>query len=326
VARLLEIQNLRVTLQTDAGPLHAVRGIDLSLERGETLCLVGESGCGKSMTALAIMGLLPRGARLSAGRLALSGTDLTQLGERRMHKLRGRQMGMVFQDPGTALNPVYTVGSQTASVWRRHFGGTRTAARERAVELLEKVGIHGAAARMSQYPHQLSGGLRQRIMIAMALIAQPALLLADEPTTALDVTVQARVLNLLRGLQRELGIGLLLITHDLGIVAAMADRVAVMYAGEVVETGPAQAILARPSHPYTQRLMACVPDLAGARRLGTIPGEVSSLTGGITGCGFAPRCDRATSACQCGTLPLHPVAVLHDVRCVHPGERIAAHV
>jgi oligopeptide/dipeptide ABC transporter ATP-binding protein len=327
---LLDIEDLRVTLPTQAGPTqagaaHALRGVDLRLGRGETLGLVGESGCGKSMTALAIMNLLPPGARRSAARLVLDGTDLRGMRESGMRDLRGRAIGMVFQDPSTALNPVQTIGHQLTSVRRRHFGGSARAAEARAIDLLERVGIRGAANRLGQYPHQLSGGLKQRVLIAMALIAEPALLLADEPTTALDVTVQARVLNLLRGLQKDLGIGILLITHDLGVVAAAADRVAVMYAGEIVETGTVAAILTQPAHPYTRRLLDCVPDIAGGARLATIPGQVPPATSMPTGCGFAPRCSAATVACAAAPVTLRALTEDHQVRCLRAEEVLAGH-
>jgi peptide/nickel transport system ATP-binding protein len=277
------------------------------------------------MTALATMNLLPAGARRSATRLALDGTDLRGMREAAMRDLRGRAIGMVFQDPSTALNPVQTIGHQLTSVRRRHFGGSAQAAQARAVDLLERVGIRGAADRLGQYPHQLSGGLKQRVLIAMALIAEPALLLADEPTTALDVTVQARVLNLLRGLQKDLGIGILLITHDLGVVAAAADRIAVMYAGEIVETGSVATILTRPAHPYTSRLLGCAPDLASGGRLATIPGQVPAATSMPAGCAFAPRCAMATDACIAAPVPLHSLVEGHEVRCLRAEEVLADH-
>ncbi|HEX8166841.1 MAG TPA: ABC transporter ATP-binding protein [Beijerinckiaceae bacterium] len=294
---LLEVEGLNVEIATGGGTLHAVRGVSLEVRRGETLCLVGESGCGKSMTALAIMDLLPPQARRTAKRLCFAGQDL--LGGT-MERLRGDRVAMIFQEPMTALNPAYTIGDQLTEGYLRHKGGSAAAARERAVHLLGKVGIASAGERLRQYPHQLSGGLRQRVMIAMALMCEPDLLVADEPTTALDVTVQAQILRLLAGLQRELGIALVLITHDLGIVARIAHQVAVMYAGEVVEAGPAEALFRNPRHPYTQGLIGCIP-VPGRTKpggtLGVIPGVVPSLVGDVQGCAFRNRCAYAQDRC-----------------------------
>jgi peptide/nickel transport system ATP-binding protein len=295
---LLEVDGLNVDLPTAGGPLHAVRDVSLTVKRGETLCLVGESGCGKSMTALGILDLLPRGAQRQARRLAFAGEDLMDRGA--AEAMRGNRIAMIFQEPMTALNPVYTIGDQLTEGYRRHKGGGSRAARERAVFLLEKVGISSAGKRLGQYPHQLSGGLRQRVMIAMALMCGPELLIADEPTTALDVTIQAQILRLLADLQREFGIALLLITHDLGVVARIAHRVAVMYAGEIVETANAGALFRNPRHPYTRGLLSCIPVPGRTRsgeRLGVIRGTVPSLVGNLTGCLFRERCDHATGRC-----------------------------
>ena len=297
---LLEVEGLRVTIDGPAGTLRAVDGVGFSVGRGETLCLVGESGCGKSLTALAAMRLLPRAARMAADRLAFDGLDLTSLPERALADLKGRRMAMIFQDPMTALNPVHTIGDQLVEVFDRHRLGSRAEGRDRAVRLLERTGVRPAAERMGQYPHQLSGGLRQRVMIAMALMGDPELLIADEPTTALDVTIQAQILRLLRELQREFALGLLLITHNLGIVARVADRVAVMYAGRVVETGTPSEVLGDPRHPYTRGLLACLPGAGrGPRgsRLGAIPGVVPSLVGPVDGCLFRNRCGEAEADC-----------------------------
>jgi peptide/nickel transport system ATP-binding protein len=297
---LLEVEGLGVDISTAAGTLHAVRDVSFTVARGETLCLVGESGCGKSMTALAVMDLLPRAATRRARRLAFAGEDLIRADRRRANALRGDRMAMIFQEPMTALNPAYTIGDQLMEGYRRHKGASPAQARERAVFLLGKVGIASAGERLGQYPHQLSGGQRQRVMIAMALANEPDLLIADEPTTALDVTVQAQILKLLAELQREFGIALVLITHDLGIVARIARRVAVMYAGEVVEAGPAAAIFAHPRHPYTRGLIDCIPVPGRTRpgeRLGVIPGVVPSLVGDLTGCAFRDRCGFARPAC-----------------------------
>ena len=297
---LLEVARLDVDLPTARGRLHAVRGVDLTVERGETVCLVGESGCGKSMTSLALMDLLPAAARRSAAHLRLDGIDLLAARGARMNALRGRRMAMIFQEPMTSLNPSYTIGDQLTEGPRRHLGEDAAAARARAVRMLERVGIANAGDRLGQYPHQLSGGLRQRVMIAMALICEPELLIADEPTTALDVTIQAQILRLIKSLQAETGIGVLLITHDLGVVAQVADRVAVMYAGQIVEHADTAQLFAAPRHPYTHGLMRCVPvpgRTAPGGRLGTIPGVVPSLVDPPAGCGFHDRCAHARPDC-----------------------------
>ncbi len=300
MSALLEIENLSVDLAVPAGTLHAVRGISFSVAKGETLCIVGESGCGKSMTALALMGLLPRNAKRRAARLEFAGIDLAKVGAKAVNGLRGAHMAMIFQEPMTALNPAYTIGNQLEEVYRRHKGATQAEARARAIHLLGKAGIASAGDRLGQYPHQLSGGLRQRVMIAMALMCGPALIVADEPTTALDVTIQAQILLLLKDLQREFGMALVLITHDLGVVARIADRVAVMYAGAIVEQGRTEDVFAAPQHPYTQGLMDCIPipgrTQPGAR-LGAIPGTVPALIGTVTGCAFRDRCAYAVADC-----------------------------
>jgi len=296
-APVLEAANLQVTFGTGVA---AVRGVSLSVKRGETHCLVGESGCGKSVTALAVMGLLVRSAHRSADILRFHDHDLTRLSEREMARLRGDRLAMIFQEPMTSLNPAYTIGSQMAEVLERHRRVSRTKALDRAAELLGRVGITAPGLRLKQYPHQLSGGLRQRVMISMALMCEPELLIADEPTTALDVTVQAQILRLLQGLQRELGLALLLITHDLGIVARMADRVSVMYAGEIVETAPAYALFSAPTHPYTRGLLRCIPVPGSMRRdapLGSIPGVVPRIAPDFVGCPFRDRCPQAMPDC-----------------------------
>jgi len=315
-AIVLDVAGLRVGFDG----VEAVRGVSLQVRRGETHCLVGESGCGKSVTALAVMCLLVRGARRSAGRLRFEDTDLLPLSDRAMGRLRGDRIGMVFQDPMTGLNPAYTIGSQLTEVYRRHRGGSRAAAVERAAELLGRVGIAAPGLRLRQFPHQLSGGLRQRVMIALALICGPALLIADEPTTALDVTVQAGILRLLMGLQADMGLALLLITHDLGVVARVAHRVSVMYAGEVVESAPVADLFARPSHPYTQGLLASVPVPGKGSRdqpLGSIPGTVPRIPPGFVGCGFRDRCAHAMPACADPVLVRHR-SPDHACRCLLP--------
>jgi peptide/nickel transport system ATP-binding protein len=317
-APLLEVDGLSVDIETQAGTLHAVRDVSFTVAPGETLCLVGESGCGKSMTALAVMDLLPRRARRRARRLRFADVDLLAADSKRTNALRGDRMAMIFQEPMTALNPAYTIGDQLTEGYRRHKGASAREARDRAVFLLGKVGIASAGARLGQYPHQLSGGLRQRVMIAMALMNGPELLIADEPTTALDVTVQAQILRLLADLQREFGIALVLITHDLGIVARIADRIAVMYAGEIVESGPARAIFADPRHPYTRGLIDCIPVPGRTRpgaRLGVIPGVVPSLVGDVVGCAFRDRCAYARPRCA-EAPPVRGTPDSHAWRCI----------
>jgi peptide/nickel transport system ATP-binding protein len=315
---ILEIENLDVRIPVAAGVLHAVRNVRLQVEAGQTLCVVGESGCGKSMSLLAIMGLLPRTAQRQAGALRFQGTELLALTARQMEDIRGRGIGMIFQDPLTAFNPTMTIGRQLEEVHMRHLRAGRAAAREKAISLLRQVGVSSPESRLGQYPHELSGGLRQRVMIAMALMCDPVLLLADEPTTALDVTIQAQVLRLLKGLQEKLGIAIVFVTHDLGVVAAVADRIAVMYAGEVVETGSVREIFRAPQHPYTQALFGCVPDIANvsAGRLGTIPGRVPSLVTPIQGCAFRERCAQAISACAAAPVPLITYAAAAASRCL----------
>ena len=309
----LEVEGLRVRF----GAMEAVRGIDLAVDRGQTHCLVGESGCGKSASALAIMGLLPGGARRSVRRIGFAGQEIGALSERRMAALRGDRIGMIFQDPMSSLNPAYTIGSQMGEVLRRHRGLSRAAAAARAVAMLDRVGVSAPGMRLGQFPHQLSGGLRQRVMIATALLCEPALLIADEPTTALDVTVQAQTLRLLAELQRELGLAVLLITHDLGIVARVAHRVSVMYAGEIVEQASTEALFAAPTHPYTRGLLAAIP-VPGARRrgerLGSIPGIVPRLQAGFVGCAFRDRCPHAEPVCATD-IAVRPAGADHAYRC-----------
>jgi peptide/nickel transport system ATP-binding protein len=298
---VMQVENLRVEIPVAAGLLRPVRGISFDVAKGETLCIVGESGCGKSLTSLAMMGLLPKRARRDADRLELLGQDLTTLSEREMSDIRGASMAMIFQEPMTSLNPAYTIGNQLEEAYLRHNAARRSEARERAVYLLEKVGISAAASRLNQYPHQLSGGLRQRVMIAMSLMCGPDLIIADEPTTALDVTIQAQILHLLADLQSEFQMGMVLITHDLGIVARVADKVAVMYAGRIVEEGPCESVFEQPMHPYTEGLLRCIPipgKTVRGQALGSIPGVVPNLVGDLRGCMFRNRCEYATSACD----------------------------
>ncbi|KAF0231204.1 MAG: peptide/nickel transport system ATP-binding [Beijerinckiaceae bacterium] len=294
---LLAVEGLTVDITTQRGTLRAVRGISFAVKAGETFCLVGESGCGKSMTAMSIMGLLPKVATRSFRQLAFEGRKLDV---RETDRLNGAEIAMIFQEPMTSLNPIFSIGDQLMEGYLRHKQSSVAEARERALFLLDKVGIANGAQRLTQYPHQLSGGLRQRVMIAMALMCGPKLLIADEPTTALDVTIQAQILRLLASLGQEFGLGLMLITHDLGLVARVATRVAVMYAGEIVEEGTTAEVFSAPKHPYTRGLMACIP-VPGRTKpgepLGAIPGVVPSLIGDISGCAFRDRCSLAGPEC-----------------------------
>ena len=297
-APLLALEGLSVFFRTDQGLLPAVQGLSLQVAAGAATCLVGESGCGKSLTARAVLRLLPENA-VQRGRVLLEGTDLAACTGRELRRVRGRRVGMVFQEPMTALNPVLTVGSQVAEPLRLHLRLPRVAARREATALLAEVGIPDPHSRYNDYPHQLSGGMRQRIMIAMALACGPRLLLADEPTTALDTTIQGQILRLLAARSRERGMAVLLITHDLGIAAQMAETVGVMYAGRLVECAPAQELFAHPQHPYTQGLLRAAPALrrADLRRLPTIPGSVPDLRHMPAGCPFHPRCAHALPRC-----------------------------
>jgi len=316
---LLSVKNLTLNIPTGSGTLKAVRGIDFDLKRGETLSIVGESGSGKSLTSLAVMGLLSKSIKRQADEMRFDDVDLQKANRRVMRDLRGNRIAMIFQEPMTSLNPAYTIGDQLTETLLLHRKVSKAEARARAVELLEKVGITAAESRLSQYPHQLSGGLRQRVMIALALMCEPDLLIADEPTTALDVTIQAQILRLLVDLTREMNMAMILITHDLGVVARVADKVAVMYAGELVETGPASEVFAAPSHPYTRGLLRCIPQPGKTERgapLGTIPGIVPSLIGDVSGCVFRTRCAHARPECR-EAIPLRGDAS-HEFKCVHP--------
>jgi peptide/nickel transport system ATP-binding protein len=313
---LLRVQDLRVSIHGDGAAVRAVDGVSFDIAAGETFALVGESGCGKSMTALAVMRLLPEAAAIAAGTVELDGDNLLALPESAMRDVRGRRVAMIFQEPGLALNPVMTVGEQIAESVRRHTGLSGAAVEARVIELLESVRMPDARRRSGEYPFQLSGGMKQRVMIAIALACDPELLIADEPTTALDVTVQAQVLELLRELQRNRGMAMLLITHDLGVVAQMAQRVAVMYAGEIVETAPAARFFEAPAHPYSRKLFEALPErAAGGRPLAAIPGSVPRLDREFAGCRFADRCERKLAHCA-ETLPeWHQLADAQSVRC-----------
>jgi oligopeptide/dipeptide ABC transporter ATP-binding protein len=316
---LLDVRNLFVRFATKAGPLAAVEGVSFAVAEGETLALVGESGCGKTLTALSVLRLTPPAAVVEAQSIVLRGRELTRLSDREMRDVRGKEVGVVFQDPLTALNPVWPVGEQVAEGLRLHEGLGRRPAWERTVEALREVGIADPGRRASEYPHQLSGGMRQRAMIAAALACRPPLLIADEPTTALDVTLQAQIIDLLLRLREERQLSILLITHDLGVVAELAHRVAVMYAGQVVESADVAALFRRPLHPYTRALLAAVPRLDGGGRLATIEGAVPDPTRYPPGCRFAPRCPSALEACRQPQelLELEPG---HWVRCGRAGE------
>ncbi len=313
---LLEVKHLRTWLASGDAVVRAVDGLSFGIEAGETFALLGESGSGKSITALSIMRLLPDAGRVVSGEIRMDGTDLLALAETAMRGVRGRRIAMIFQEPGTSLNPVMTVGAQIVEVLEQHTDLRGDAARRRALELLESVGIPDSQRRVDEYPFQMSGGMKQRAMIAIALACAPALLIADEPTTALDVTIQAQVLELLRDLQRKTGMSVLLITHDLGVVAQMAHRVAVMYAGEIVELAPAKAFFSRPAHPYSKKLFEAVPDAAGRRRgLAVIPGTVPHLSQEFVGCRFADRCDSAWARCREEAPAAVEIGAGHAVRC-----------
>ena len=315
---LLEVDGLKTHFFTRDGVVRAVDGVSFRVHAGETLAVVGESGCGKSVTSLSILRLIasPPG-RIVAGRLLFEDKDLLALDEPGMRDIRGNEIAMIFQEPMTSLNPVLTVGRQIGEALTLHRGLSRAEARARAIELLGQVGIPEPARRVDQYPHHLSGGMRQRVMIAMALACHPRLLIADEPTTALDVTIQAQILDLMRRLKEESGAAILLITHDLGVVAEMAQRVVVMYAGRKVEEAPVEELFARPLHPYTRGLMKSIPRLDDkeARRLAEIPGMVPSLREPIEGCYFAARCPHATDRCRREYPPLEVRASGHAVAC-----------
>jgi peptide/nickel transport system ATP-binding protein len=313
---LLSVRDLRMGFASGRTVLAAVDGIDFDLRAGETLALLGESGCGKSASALSLLRLLPAAGRILNGDIRFDGRDLLHLPETEMRAVRGGGMAMIFQEPATSLNPVLTVGRQIGEVLERHMGLAGDAARTRCVELLTAVGIADPQRRLDEYPFQLSGGMKQRVMIAVALAGNPRLLVADEPTTALDVTIQAQILELLRRLQAERGMGMLLITHDLGVVAQMAQRIAVMYAGQIVEEAPREAFFGAPRHPYTVKLFAALPDLARrGGRLETISGQVPALSAMPAGCRFAERCPHAWERCRVEAPALHEAEAGHRVRC-----------
>ena len=318
---LLEVKDLRTHFHTRAGVVRAVDGVDLYLDRGELLGLVGESGCGKSITALSIMRLISPPGKIVSGEIIFDGKDLLKFSDAEMRQIRGDDIAMIFQDPMTSLNPVFTVGEQIAEALRLHRKLSRSDARAAAIEAMREVAIPDPARRVDDYPHQLSGGMRQRVMIAMALACDPKLLIADEPTTALDVTIQAQILELLNELRKSRDLAVLLITHDLGVVAETADRVAVMYTGKIVEESPVDELFARPKHPYTEGLLRSVPklsieDVAKKERLETIEGVVPRPTDLPPGCHFEPRCRHRMPRCREGEIPLYDLEGGVKVRCV----------
>jgi oligopeptide/dipeptide ABC transporter ATP-binding protein len=330
---LLEVDDLRTYFKTRSGDVHAVDGVSFAVEKGKTLGIVGESGCGKSVTALSTMGLLVPAARIETGEIRFEGRDLTKLSERELEDVRGRQIAMIFQDPMTSLNPTLTIGLQLTETMERHLDISRDEARKRAVQLLEEVHIPNARQRLDDYAHRYSGGMRQRVMIAIALSCSPKLLIADEPTTALDVTVQAGILDLLEELRDEHEMSMIIITHDMGVVAEAADDIAVMYAGQIVEQSSAEELFDHPEHPYTEALLGALPQLEGAGvregRLTAIPGRPPDLLNPPPACRFAPRCPYAGSGDSCTEVEpqLREIRPGHLVRSAHPtSERAAAPV
>jgi peptide/nickel transport system ATP-binding protein len=315
---LIDVAGLKVLFRGDRGrTTSAVDTVNIDLARGATLGIVGESGCGKSVTALAIMGLLPEASAEVSGHVRFDGIDLLELPDRTLRDLRGNRLAMIFQEPMTSLNPAYTIGEQIVEVLIRHCGLTRTQARDRAIELLREVRIPSPEQQVDDYPHKLSGGMRQRAMIAMALACDPQLLIADEPTTALDVTIQAQVLELMRTLKEQTAAAIILISHDLGVVAEVCDEVAVMYAGEIVERAPVDSMFEAPQHPYTVGLLASIPRLdRRVDKLATIEGSLSDMTDLPVGCSFAPRCPFASEICMSAPPPIVDIGDRHWSRCV----------
>jgi peptide/nickel transport system ATP-binding protein len=296
---VLEIENLTIEFPTRYGVLTAVDGISLNIEQGEVLGVVGESGAGKSLTGTAVIGLLEPPGRIAGGRIKLEGEDITDLSERDMRKIRGNRIGMIFQDPLTSLNPLYTIGRQLTETILTHEALTPAQARDKAISLLNEVGIPAPELRFTAFPHEFSGGMRQRVVIALALCCDPSLIIADEPTTALDVSVQAQIIALIRRLAKEKGVATMLVTHDMGVIAEVADRVAVIYSGRLAEVGDVRSVIENPQHPYTSGLMASIPKIgAGLQRLPNIPGAMPRLNARPNGCAFSPRCDKVKSICR----------------------------
>ncbi|WP_170007580.1 ABC transporter ATP-binding protein [Bacillus fonticola] len=313
---LLEVDALEVRFRSEEGIVSSVNGVSFAIKEGETVAVVGESGCGKSVTSLSILGLIPDNGEISSGAIRFNGLDLLGLKKRDLRKLRGNDISMIFQEPMTSLNPVFTIGNQVSEVLRLHQKLNRSQALEKSIEMLELVGIPDAEKVVKRFPHQLSGGMRQRVMIAMALSCNPKLLIADEPTTALDVTIQAQILQLMKRLKEDFQTGVMMITHDLGVVAEIADRVVVMYAGEVVEQGTVEEVFHKPQHPYTRGLLASIPKVdAVVDELGTIAGSVPSPRNWPTGCKFHPRCPLATDVCREKSPVMEATSETHENRC-----------
>ncbi len=316
MSTLLEVSNLKTYFFTREGLIKAIAGIDFTIERGETLALVGESGCGKSMTALSLLRLVPEPGRIVGGDIRFDGIDLLRIPEAEIRRVRGNRIGMIFQEPMTSLNPVFRIGDQIMETLQLHRGHDKSEATEIAAELLHKVGMPDAGQRLKDYPHQLSGGMRQRVMIAMALACDPQLLIADEPTTALDVTIQAQIMDLLAQIRAEHNMATLLITHDLGVVAENADRVAIMYAGSILETAPVKELYANPRHPYTRGLLACIPRVGERqKRLVPIEGSVPRSGAADDKCSFLERCPESFAPCRGQLPPLKEVQPGHWLRC-----------
>jgi oligopeptide/dipeptide ABC transporter ATP-binding protein len=313
---LLSVNNLVTSFRTADGEVSAVRDVSFSVNKSETLCIVGESGCGKSITSLSIMGLLPSNGSIKSGSIHLEGTDLTKLSNDELRKIRGNKMSMIFQEPMTALNPVLTIGYQLREPLMIHQKLSKQEATLQGIELLKQVGIPYPEKRINQYPHELSGGMRQRVMIAISLACTPGLLIADEPTTALDVTIQAQILDLIQDLKDQLGMGVVMVTHDMGVVAEIADKVMVMYAGEKIEEGPVDEIFNHPSHPYTRGLLSSVPNVDDPNfELEAIPGSMPSLNEQISGCRFHPRCEYALERCKVEAPKEYALKNGHNVKC-----------
>ncbi|WP_175615848.1 ABC transporter ATP-binding protein [Piscibacillus halophilus] len=313
---LLDVKNLVTSFRTADGDLTAVREVSFSVEQGETLCIVGESGCGKSITSLSVMQLLPKNGKIKSGSIQFNGQELTDLTDEEMRQLRGNEIAMIFQEPMTALNPVFTIGFQIREPLKIHEGLSKKAAHQKGIELLKQVGIPSPEKRMNQYPHELSGGMRQRVMIAIALACNPKLLIADEPTTALDVTIQSQILDLIDDLKKRFNMGVVMITHDMGVVAEVADRVMVMYSGEKIEEADVETIFNHPQHPYTKGLLQSVPNVDDKEHhLEPIPGSLPSLKENISGCRFYDRCEFATEKCRTQSPPKFEASEGHVVRC-----------